>query len=65
MDRKRRTVFEKADSLLEIPIGTNFSLELEDVEDVEALQIQIYQDGDLKNIMELKTDGIHSLKAPF
>ncbi|MCI8722398.1 MAG: hypothetical protein HFH16_01570 [Ruminococcus sp.] len=49
-------VYIKAGSrMTELSIENGFSVEIEDVDRIEAAQFQIYENGDLKDTMELKT----------
>lgn len=52
---KLQVYIKKEENLTEIPVGTEFSIELKDVKDIEALQLQICQDGEYKDTVEMKT----------
>lgn len=55
---KLQAYIKVGNRLTEIPVGSEFSVELEDVADtadIEAVQFQIYQDGKLKDTMDLET----------
>ena len=55
---KLQAYIKVGNRLTEIPVGSEFSVELEDVADIadiESVQFQIYQDGKLKDTMDLET----------